>query len=201
MDAGPRSAADAHRRVAGEFSATVAAVDPSAWDRPAPPDGWVARDVVRHLVEWFPGFLVSSTGLELPPGPSVDRDPAGAWRALADGVQALLDDPEVAGVEYDFPHMGTMTLGDVVDQIYVGDVFLHRWDLGLATGQDVVLDAATCEVMLAGMEPIDEVLRSSGHYGPRVRVEDEAPVQDLLVAFIGRDPAWTSGQGGGDAMG
>ena len=39
---------------------------------PAPPEGWVARDVVRHLVEWFPGFLQSGAGVRLPAGPSVD---------------------------------------------------------------------------------------------------------------------------------
>ena len=40
------------------------------------------------------------------------------------------------------------------------------------------------------MQPIDELLRTSGHYGPRVPVPDDAPAQDRLAAFIGRDPAW-----------
>lgn len=190
----PSSVADAHRRVADEFTVTAAAVPRAAWGDPAPPEGWAARDVVGHLVEWFPGFLVSSTGIELPPGPSVDEDPAGAWRVQRDAVQELLDDPTVAGVEYDFPHMGTMTLGDVVERIYVGDVFLHRWDLGVATGQEVVLDEATCEAMLSGMVPMEGALRSSGHYGPRFDVPDDAPVQDRLLAFIGRDPAWRPDQ-------
>jgi hypothetical protein len=43
------SAADEHRRIAGAFTATVEGVAPEAWDQPAPPEGWVARDVVRHL--------------------------------------------------------------------------------------------------------------------------------------------------------
>ena len=184
------SPADAHREAAAAFSATVDAVDPAAWDNPAPPEGWVARDVVRHLVEWFPAFLTSSVGIELPEGPSVDDDPAGAWRTQADAVQALLDDPTVVEQVHDFPHMGSMTLGAVVQQIYVGDVFMHRWDLGRATGQDVVLDQDTCAGMLAGMEPMDEVLRTSGHYGPKVAVPDDAPAQDRLMGFIGRDPSW-----------
>lgn len=201
MGADPGSAADAHRRVAAEFTETVDAVDPAGWGRPAPPDGWVARDVVGHLVEWFPGFLVSSTGIELPAGPAVAEDPAGAWRCQAEAVQALLDDPVTAEQVRDFPHMGSMTLAAVVEQIYVGDVFMHRWDLGRATGQDVVLDGDTCTAMLAGMEPMDEVLRASGHYGPRVAVPDDASSQDRLLAFIGRDPAWTPGRDGGDTMG
>jgi hypothetical protein len=36
--------------------------------------------------------------------------------------------------EYEFPNIGTMSLGQAVDMIYTADVFLHRWDLARATG-------------------------------------------------------------------
>ena len=42
--------ADEHRRIAAAFTATVIGTAPTAWDDPAPPEGWVARDVVRPLV-------------------------------------------------------------------------------------------------------------------------------------------------------
>ena len=42
--------------------------------------------------------------------------------------------------------------------------------------------------MLAGMEPLDEVLRASGQYGPKVEVPADADVQTKLIGFIGRDP-------------
>lgn len=128
------SPAEEHRRVAGEFTATVEGVAPGGWDRPAPVEGWVARDVVRHLVEWFPAFL-QGVGIELPPGPSVDDDPVGAWRVHTDAVQALLDDPTTARQEHDLPHLGRTSLEQATDTIYTGDVFLHRWDLARATGQ------------------------------------------------------------------
>jgi uncharacterized protein (TIGR03086 family) len=176
-----------HRRVAGEFTTTVEGVPPDRWDAPAPVEGWTARDVVGHLVEWFPAFLDGATGITLPAGPSVADDPVGAWRAQTDAVQALLDDA-AAEREYDFPHMGRMTLGEVVDRIYTADVFLHRWDLARATGQDETLDPVKCAVMLEGMLPMDEVLRQSGQYGPRVDVPDDADVQTKLLAFIGRTP-------------
>jgi hypothetical protein len=67
-------------------------------------------------------------------------------------------------------------------------VFLHRWDLARATGQDETLDPDKCAEMLAGMLPMDEALRQSGHYGPRVDVPDDANVQTKLLAFIGRTP-------------
>ncbi len=177
---------DEHRRIAAAFTATVEGVAPADWDRPAPPAGWVARDIVRHLVEWLPGFLSSSTGITWPAGPSVDDEPIGAWAHQTEAVQALLDDPATAEREYDLPHLGRMTLSQAIDSIYTADVFMHRWDLARATGQDETLDPATCARLLAGMAPMDEALRASGHFGPRVEVDDDADVQTQLLAFIGR---------------
>ena len=180
--------AEEHRQVAAEFTATVEGADPAAWDRPAPPEGWVARDVVRHLIEWSGGFLRGAADLTLPPGPLVDDDPVGAWRAHTAAIQALLDDPAVAGAEHDLPHLGTMTLGAAIDQIYTSDVFLHRWDLARATGQDERLDPDRCAAMFEGMLPMDDVLRASGHYGPKVEVPEGASAQDRLLGFLGRTP-------------
>jgi len=180
--------ADQHRRVAGAFTATVEGVAPGDWDLPAPPEGWTARDVVGHLLDWFPAFLHGATGITLPTGPPIEEDPAGAWQAQTDAVQALLDDPVTAGREHDFPHIGRLALGDVIDMIYTGDVFLHRWDLARATGQDETLDAATCAAMLEGMRPMDDALRQSGQYGPKVDVPEDADPQTALLAFIGRTP-------------
>lgn len=180
------SPAAEHRWIAGEFTLTVERTASESWNRPAPPEGWVARDVVRHLLEWFPAFLHGGTGITLPMGPSVDEDPIGAWRTQTDAVQALLDDPSTADREHDLPHIGRMSLGHAIDMIYTGDVFLHRWDLARATGQDETLDPDKCAAMLEGMLPMDEVLRQSGQYGPRVQVPDDADVQTKLLAFIGR---------------
>ena len=179
--------AEEHRRIAAEFTATVERVSPAAWSNPAPPEGWNARDVVRHLLEWFPAFL-QSAGVTLPSGPPVDEDTAEAWRAQTKAVQALLDDASAAGRELDLPHLGRMQLGQAIDMIYTSDVFLHRWDLARATGQDESLDPEKCAQMLQGMLPMDAALRQSGHYGPRVAVPDDADVQTKLLAFIGRHP-------------
>ena len=180
--------ADEHRRIAGAFTATVEGVDPEAWDRPAPVERWVARDVVRHLVEWFPAFLEGGAGVTLPRGPSVDEDPVAAWRVHTDGVQALLDDPATAERVLTNPHIGEVPLPQAVDRFYTSDVFMHTWDLARATGQDETLDTELCRQLYEGMLPLDEMLRASGQYGPRVDVPDDADVQTKLLAFIGRTP-------------
>ncbi len=182
------SAADEHRIVAGAFTQRVRGVSPAAWDNPAPCEGWVARDVVRHLVEWFPAFLKSGAGVELPQGPSVDNDPVAAWTVHRDGVQALLDDPATAGKVLSNPHIGDVPLDQAVDRFYTADVFMHTWDLARASGQEETLDPVRCARMLDGMLPLDDVLRKSGQYGPRVEVPESADVQTRLLAFIGRTP-------------
>ncbi|MEP9363501.1 TIGR03086 family metal-binding protein [Nocardioides sp. CN2-186] len=181
--------AEEHRRVAGEF--TLRVVGASNWDAPAPVEGWVARDVVRHLVEWLPALLEGGAGVLLASGPSVDVDPVGAWRVHCDAVQELLDDPATPSKVLSNPHIGDVPLDQAVSRFYTADVFMHTWDLGRATGQDDTLDAERCAVMLAGMEPMDEMLRASGQYGPRVEVPADADVQTRLMAFIGRDPGWS----------
>jgi len=163
-----------------------------SWDAPAPVAGWTARDVVRHLVEWLPPFLAAGSDVQLPAGPSVDDDPVGAWQAHCDAVQAVLDDPATAARVLSNPYIGELPLDRAIDQFYTSDVFMHTWDLARATGQDDRLDQDFCAQMLAGMEPMEEVIRSSGQYGPRVPVKDHADAQTRLLGFIGRDPEWTA---------
>jgi uncharacterized protein (TIGR03086 family) len=185
------SASAEHRTVAGQFTELVVAAPDDSWDRQSPVAEWRARDVVGHLVEWLPPFLEAGAGVRLPSGPSAEDDPVAAWQAHVDAVQSLLDDPSTAQRTLSNPHIGELPLDQAIDRFYTGDVFLHTWDLARATGQDVTLDPERCAHMLAGMEPMDEVLRQSGQYGPRVPVPDDAEIQAKLIAFIGRDPAWS----------
>ncbi|ANY22652.1 maleylpyruvate isomerase family mycothiol-dependent enzyme [Gordonia terrae] len=185
-------AAARHRDVAAGFADVIAGVND--WNAPTPVDGWVARDVVAHLVDWFTGFLAAG-GVELPAGPTVADDPAGAWSAHASGVQALLDGPSAEDT-FTHPMAGEHRLADAVDQFYTADVFMHTWDLARSQGATPDLDPAFAARLLGGMASIDEMLRSSGQYGPKVEVPDDADVVSRLMGFIGRDPAWTPAPAG-----
>lgn len=175
-----------HRVVAAHFADQIAAV--SDWDAATPVDGWVARDVVAHLVEWLPGFLAGG-GVVLSAGPAVADDPAAAWAVHSAAVQALLDGPS-ADDTFTHPMAGEHRLADAVDQFYTADVFMHTWDLAAAGGRDAGLDPELAERLRDGMAGIEELLRSSGQYGAAVAVPDDADAVARLVGFIGRDPAW-----------
>lgn len=178
-----------HRLIADDFTRRVHGT--TDWSAEAPVAGWTARDVVAHLVEWSAAFISAGSALRLPPGPPVSEQPAAAWVVHRNAVQDLLDDPTTADAEFSNTHTGSMPLAQAIDGFYTSDIFLHTWDLARATGQDESLDAELCAGMLAGMEPLDELLRSSGQYGPPVAVPDDADVQTRLIGFIGRDPNWS----------
>jgi uncharacterized protein (TIGR03086 family) len=182
--------AERHRQVSGGFTEQVRGA--RSWAAPAPIAGWTARDVVRHLTEWLPPFLATGSGIRLPAGPSVDDDPTAGWQTHCDAVQSLLDDPATAGRLLSNPHIGELPLARAIDQFYTADVFMHTWDLARATGQNDRLDQDFCAQLLAGMEPMEEIIRSSGQYGPRVPVKEHADPQTRLLGFIGRDPEWTA---------
>lgn len=172
-----------HRRVAGDFASLTRGVDD--WGSPAPVEGWTSRDVVDHLVGWFPPFLAGG-GFHLPARPDGDDDPVAAWQHQADAVQALL--AERGDEQLAHPRAGTHLLADAVDHFYTADVFMHSWDLARASGQEVELDEEYAATLLEEMRPIENLLRSSGQYGAAVPVPDDAPVVDRLMGFVGRDP-------------
>lgn len=176
-----------HRAEAAAFGAVVDRVE--AWDAPTPVADWRAIDVVDHLVTWSTGFLAAG-GIDLPPGPTVDGDPVAAWHAHAAAIQAVLDDPTRAEATFTHPMAGTHRLADAIDRFYTTDVLMHRWDLAAAAGVAHALDPDTCADLLDGMAQMEDLLRSSGQYGPAVPVADDANPVDRLMAFIGRDPSW-----------
>ena len=182
-------ASERYRKVAAGFTRRVQAVPAGAWGLPAPCEGWVARDVVGHLVEWLPAFFLTGVwDLGVGPLPSADDDPVAAWAALDAAMQAALDDPAIAASERDTP-MGRMSFEAAVGMIATTDVLIHTWDLARATGLDEALDPDEVRAYLAGTsDQMADMLVASGHYGPRVPVAADASEQDRLLAFLGRQP-------------
>jgi len=184
----PDDSAGRYRAVSDTFGGLVSGtVD---WNAPAPVAGWRARDVVWHLTDWIPGVLHDGAGIDLPRRDPASTDPATDWTAFDRGMREVVARPDLASAAFAHPMAGTMPLGSAIDMLVTPDVFMHSWDLARASGQSITLDADYSAGLLAGMEGIEEMLRSSGHYGSRVAVAGDADAATRLMAFIGRDPAW-----------
>jgi uncharacterized protein (TIGR03086 family) len=122
----------------------------------------------------------------VPPGPSVDDDPVGAWTNARDAVQRALDDPAVAGAEYD-GFTGRATLAQGIDRFICNDLVVHTWDLARAAGLDERLDPDDVRAVAEGFHGFDEaMLRSPGVCAPEVDVALTADDQTKLLAFLGR---------------
>jgi uncharacterized protein (TIGR03086 family) len=174
-----------YQRVSGRFTDLVRGAAPDAWDNPSPCEGWTARDVVGHLTEWIPGFF-GAHGVEFPPVPSVQDDPAGAWETVQTTIAGALADPAQAAKTVETP-FATQSLAETVDMIVTGDVFTHTWDLARATGQDDALDPEQLRVMVGGIGAMpEEAMRADGMFGPPLEVPEGADDQTRFLAYVGR---------------
>ena len=176
--------AERHRTLAAGFTARVEAVPDDRWSNPSPCPEWTVRDVVGHVAGNCGRFL-GMVGKELPPGPSVEDDPLGAWTSARDALQAALDDPAVATLEYEGA-FGRSTLEKSVDGFQTIDLVVHGWDLARATGGDERIDPDAVHEVFGRVRPMDDMLRSPGAMGPKLEPPPGADEQTQLLAFLGR---------------
>lgn len=157
------------------------------WDARTPVKEWRARAIPEHLT-WLGGFL-GGMGVSVDI-PRVD-DPAEQVHVQAAIVQELLEDA-TADEEVDSP-MGRMPLGEVIDSFYTFDVIAHGWDLARSQGEDVAFDEDWATTAFHGMSAMGPALAASGQFGTPQPVAADAPVQERLIALLGRDPHWRPG--------
>ena len=182
--------AERFRQIATDFTTRVDGVGPDGWEADAPCEGWVARDVVRHLVEWVPWWVSEGTDHSITVTTSVDDDPSAAWVELRDQIQDLLDRPEAESETFSSEMFGgDIPLGVAADRFVTSDVL--RPHLGPCEGHWPGARRSMRTIaagMYEGMLPMDAMLRQSGHFGPRVDVADDADIVTKLIAFTGRTP-------------
>ena len=175
------NATAAYEAAARPLSAVLDAVPATAWDAPSPCDGWSARDVVAHVVT-TQRELLTTHGAELGPAPDL-TDPAAAFRAHSTEVLGLVG--ELAEQAYD-GFFGPTTVGATLEQFYVWDMVVHRWDVARATGGDETLTDAELDRTEAGADGFGEALHVDGICAPAVPAPDGADRQTRVLARLGR---------------
>ncbi len=140
--------------------------------------------MLNHVVTSQVGLL-SRAGLDVPPGPTADDDPAAAWAHTKDAIQRILDDPDRAGTEYEGMG-GSTTVADTFDRFMCLDLVVHRWDIANATGGDEHIPAGDRAAVRAFADRMGDMMRTSGAFGPEVPAPQGADEQARLLAFLGR---------------
>jgi uncharacterized protein (TIGR03086 family) len=173
-----------YRRLSDQFAARVRAVPVDRWDATTPCAEWTVRDLVRHVVD-TQGMFLGLVDRKIGPMPDVAEDPAGAWDAARAAVQADLDDPGRAAVEYE-GYFGRSTFEASVDQFLSTDLVVHGWDLARATGQDEAIAPDDARRVMDATRVFGEAMRGPQAFGPEVEAPPGADEQTRMLAFLGR---------------
>jgi uncharacterized protein (TIGR03086 family) len=184
--------AERYRRRAEAFERKVAAVRPEQWENQSPCEKWTARDVVDHVISMH-GYMLEGHTLG-----DVPDEPLAAFQQARAAVEAVLLDPDQAGQESSTP-TGPMTAEAHIDAVVSDDLVLHGWDLARATGQDEAIYPGDVERLWASNSAIPPELIKMYRtpdafgpgievFGPEIPVPPDAPLQNRLLGFIGRQP-------------
>lgn len=165
-----------HRAACDAFGAVVARAG-ERWGAPSPCTEWDARGVLEHVIGFHDVLLLRP--LDAKPARPKD-DPERRWAVTVEALFDALGRPGVLDEERR-SLLGVLTT----------DVLVHTWDLAKATGGEVTLDERLCQVGLERAVAHQGQFEASDMFGPPVAVAEDAPVQDRLLGFFGRDPHWS----------
>jgi uncharacterized protein (TIGR03086 family) len=164
--------------------------DPGA---PTPCRSWDLARLRDHVVSDLDRFLVAARG-ERPdwsaPEPDQRGDRAAAFRTGADAVLAAWRTADRSAPVQ--TQMGEVPASFVISQ-QTAEMAVHAWDLAQATGQRVTWDDEVAGSALGWarqtLKPQFRGDEAQGKvFGPEVAATADAPAQDQLVAWFGRDP-------------
>ena len=180
----PHTTASQYQAASRPLTEIVEAVPTDAWTRPSPCEDWTAGDVVAHLIE-TQRELFAGRGVTLGDQPDIHADPAQAWRGHAERVQGVLSDDAVPAIAYD-GYAGPTTLGATLQQFYVWDMYVHRWDIARAVGLDARLTTDELDRIEQGADSFGDALYMDGICRPAAPAPATADRRVLLLARLGR---------------
>ncbi len=183
-------------RVLNEAHTMIASLSAADLAKPTPCTSWNASALIEHMTGVVTNFGTAFSGGPLTPPAA----PGGAGATSADlaasyrqAVNALLQAVRAPGaldktVKLPF---GEMPGGQAIG-IVIGDQSIHTWDLAKALGKSYTMDEQIASSILAMMHQLMSMnsgARGEGKgFAEEVPCPADAPVQERLLAFSGRQP-------------
>ena len=150
-------------------------------DAPTTCDGWTVRTLMNHMLETQRYFVGSARGedvsLSREPPDLLGNDPSAEFDRARDETLRTFGAPGV--IERTGPSLG----------IAFSDQLLHGWDLAVSTAQDTAMPEGLPEAayrMIHGRFTDDQ---RKGVFKPEIAIDPDAPIQEKLLAYTGRDPS------------
>ncbi len=181
--------ASLHRQACESTRGFVAGILPGQWRNACNSEGDV-RGLVNHLVSgelWTVELLHGKSGAEpntALEGDLLGEDPLAAYDAACAAAQAAWLEPGAS------ERTCTTSHGDIPASMYASmrvlDVFVHGWDLAIATAQDDRLAPELTETVYHEWQPREAMIRHSGMFAEAPPVPPDADIQTKLLALLGR---------------
>jgi uncharacterized protein (TIGR03086 family) len=182
--------AELHAQALDQTGRVVAGIKPDQMQAGTPCDGWDVRALLNHLVagnlwaaELGAGATIEDVGDRFD-GDMLGADPAASYDASAEAAAGTFRRPGAL----DAPC--AVSYGPVPGSVYAGhrflDVFVHGWDLAVATGQDDELDPGLLQACREVIEPQVDAFRAAGALGEVQPVPPDATDEQRFLAMLGR---------------
>ena len=172
----------------------IESASPADLSKRTPCDEWDARGLVEHMIGVVQNFNAAFGGAQLTPPTSQSTaelagdNPAASYKQAADALMAAIRKPGALDQTIKLP-FGEMP-GHQAINIVIGDQSIHTWDLAKALGKPFTIDEDLASGILTMMHGLLTPERRAGGnaFAAEVPCPADAPVQDRLLAFSGRQP-------------
>lgn len=177
-----------------EFAQRLAQVRQEHWDLATPCADWDVRELVRHVLAGYDGYLRRLDGLPSSEfGAVLDAyetpdDYERAFYELGDAFENRYGQPRTLKLKID--HFGRTISGDYLLALRIFDLVVHSWDLAVAIGANRALDPSLVDLLWAEWSPRADQAASLGVLGagPSGSLPADASTQDRLLDLTGRRP-------------
>jgi uncharacterized protein (TIGR03086 family) len=182
--------AERHLRICELFGEEVTAAA-GHWHSPSPCTDWDGRGVLEHVIGFHDVLLLRP--LDAKPERPRD-DPDRRWTLTRDALGSLFSRPGIFDGFVEVPAIGNNAPSQIdvapLLKLLSLDVLVHTWDLARTTGRSGHLDPELCSFFLGQLPEDTDSHASTGMYDSPIPVAPDADPQKVLLARLGRDPAW-----------